>query len=1183
MAANSSTSSSPMIAHHPSPPVLADPPSSSPNPHPSVSLPTNPNSSIQASINSITIHNIDSMIQTKLKRHNYLVWRSLFEPIFRRYKLTGIVDGSEPSPPQFLADDSGRFTSVPNPDYELWYEKDQNIIIWINSTLSEDLIPFTVGVQSARELWQNLERRFGGVSRSHIHQLRSTLQSAKKGSSSISEYLQRIKEATDSLAAAGAPVDDHDLLLIILNGLPDEYDSFVDSVQFRLVDTTVDDLHGFLLSKEMALAHKHSTQGTNSAPYQAFQSVPASSPPLLPTPQAYIAQPHPSSNFNKGNFQRNNSQRNYNNRNRYTRNHINKNVSNREGNRSGEGFRNGARFFNNNSRNVHCQICEDTGHQAIDCSNRMNPNFQGRIPPAKLAMYARSNASSSPPWLLDSGASSHMTNNLQNLQNPQPYSGPDKVYIGDGQGLPILHSGSSLLHTPSATFKLQNVLHVPHLKHDLVSANMFLRDNWCSLTLNPFDFHVKDLTTGRMLFRAHVRCGLYPFSASSQSSSKHHGLTALKASQHTWHQRLGHPTFKTLQSVISKSSLPLSTIVKQSFFCSNCVLGKCAKLPFQNSICHSSRSLELVHADVWGPAPLSSISGYRFYVIFVDDLTKYTWLYPLKHKSEVFQVFVHFQALVENLSGHKIGTLRCDSGGEFISTQFKQHLSSHGIHQHFSCPYTPQQNECAERKHRHIVETARTLLIASQVPHQFWVEAFLTAVYLINRLPPTAKSSPWEQFFKKKPDYTQLKIFGCSCYPWLKPYTQSKLDPKSKLCVFIGYSLVHKGYRCLDPFTNRVYVSRHVYFDETTFPFHNPSLVSQLPSCASSSVNPSSFSLTFPNLYSSSPLTPSITRSQSLTSPPVFQPPPSVSPTEFASESVSVPAPVSVPNIVPVPDIVPVPPPTLPVSTHPMQTRSKSGIFKPKAFTATKHPIPSNLNTEFVPTTYIQASKYPHWRTAMQDEFNALQNTRTWTLVPSDPSYNLVGCKWVFRIKRNPNGSVDRYKTRLVAKGYNQQEGIDYSDTFSPVTKPVTIRLLLTLAVQSNWFLHQLDVSNAFLHGSLKENVYMSQPPGFIDQDKSSYVCHLQKSLYGLKQAPRACFEKLQSALFSMGFKASQSDHSLFVLQQPVLVVVLVYVDDILVTGPSSTACTNVISQLSDQFPIKDLGDLHFFLGLEVT
>ena len=265
-----------------------------------------------------------------------------------------------------------------------------------------------------------------------------------------------------------------------------------------------------------------------------------------------------------------------------------------------------------------------------------------------------------------------------------------------------------------------------------------------------------------------------------------------------------------------------------------------------------------------------------------------------------------------------------------------------------------------------------------------------------------------------------------------------------------------------------------------------------------------------------------------------------------------------------------------------MQTRSKSGIFKPKAYTATKHPLPSHLDSDYVPSTYLQASKYSHWRAAMQDEFNALQHTGTWTLVPPSPSHNLVGCKWVFRIKRKHDGSVDRYKARLVAKGYNQHEGVDFSDTFCPVAKPVTIRILLTLAVQSNWFLHQLDVSNAFLHGVLKENVYMTQPSGFVDQDYPDYVCHLKKSLYGLKQAPRAWFEKLQSALISLGFHASQSDHSLFIIQQPVLVLVLVYVDDIIVTGPSSSHCNNVISKLSDLFPVKDLGDLHYFLGLEV-
>lgn len=218
------------------------------------------------------------------------------------------------------------------------------------------------------------------------------------------------------------------------------------------------------------------------------------------------------------------------------------------------------------------------------------------------------------------------------------------------------------------------------------------------------------------------------------------------------------------------------------------------------------------------------MNGYRFYVIFVDDFTKYTWMIPLKCKSDVFTTFIQFQAFVENLSRNKIGTFRIYLIGVFLSFVFKTHLANHGIQQHISCPYTPQQNSCAAHKYRYIVETTRSLLVASKVPYKFWAETFLTAMYLINRLPPPSKPSPWEQFFKKVVDYSQLKVFGCSCYPWLKPYTNSKLVAKSKLCVFIGYNLPHKCYKCLDPLTNKVYVSRHVYFNENTFPYHSISL-----------------------------------------------------------------------------------------------------------------------------------------------------------------------------------------------------------------------------------------------------------------------------------------------------------------------------------------------------------------------
>jgi hypothetical protein len=219
----------------------------------------------------------------------------------------------------------------------------------------------------------------------------------------------------------------------------------------------------------------------------------------------------------------------------------------------------------------------------------------------------------------------------------------------------------------------------------------------------------------------------------------------------------------------------------------------------------------------------------------------------------------------------------------------------------------------------------------------------------------------------------------------------------------------------------------------------------------------------------------------------------------------------------------------------------------------------------------------------MASEFEALQRQNTWSLVPPSPSQNLVGCRWVYKIKRATDGSVSRYKARLVAKGFHQQAGVDYAETFSPVVKPPTVRIILSLAAQNRWQLRQLDVSNAFLHGYLQETVYMAQPTGFIDAVQPSHVCHLHKSLYGLKQAPRAWFERFTSHLLTLGFTASVADASLFVLKQDsVIVYLLLYVDDIIITGSDSTVVSNIISQLSTTFEVKDLGPLRYFLGLQI-
>ena len=236
------------------------------------------------------------------------------------------------------------------------------------------------------------------------------------------------------------------------------------------------------------------------------------------------------------------------------------------------------------------------------------------------------------------------------------------------------------------------------------------------------------------------------------------------------------------------------------------------------------------------------------------------------------------------------------------------------------------------------------------------------------------------------------------------------------------------------------------------------------------------------------------------------------------------------------------------------------------------------------PRHYQAALGIPHWRSAMEQEYQGLLKNGMWRLVPPHSGVNIIDSKWVFKVKRHADGSIERYKARLVARGFKQRQGLDYDDTFSPVIKPTTIRMLLSLAVTRGWSLRQLDVQNAFLHGVLDEEVYMRQPPGFVDPTRPQHLCRLVKALYGLKQAPRAWHARLASALRAHGFVPSIADTSLFMLQRPtVTMYLLVYVDDIILISSSVLVADRLVSALSDDFAITDLGRLHYFLGLEVS
>jgi hypothetical protein len=236
-----------------------------------------------------------------------------------------------------------------------------------------------------------------------------------------------------------------------------------------------------------------------------------------------------------------------------------------------------------------------------------------------------------------------------------------------------------------------------------------------------------------------------------------------------------------------------------------------------------------------------------------------------------------------------------------------------------------------------------------------------------------------------------------------------------------------------------------------------------------------------------------------------------------------------------------------------------------------------------IPKSFRAALVDPNWCAGMEEQYRTLISNSTWDLVARPPDTNVVSGKWIFKHKNNADGTLERYKARWVVRGFTQRPGIDFDETLSPVVKPATVRMVLSLALSRQWPVHQLDVKNAFLHGILTEIVYCSQPAGFEDSAHPSFVCRLNKSLYGLKQAPRALYSHFTTFLLTLGFVESKADTSPFVLcRGSDTTYLLLYVDDIILTASSVQLRQRIITALQREFSMKDLGQLHHFLGMHV-
>ncbi|KAJ3704768.1 hypothetical protein LUZ61_008473 [Rhynchospora tenuis] len=1098
-------------------------------------------------------------IHTALDQENFLIWKSQILPVLKGYGLIGFIDGSRQAPNQFINGANGA-QSV-NPEYETWIQQDQLILAWILSSVSTSILAQVVNCETSATLWSKIQQIYASQSIARELELKLQLQTSKKGAKSCLQFTQHMQTLADRLRSIGSEISDHELMMYILQGLGTEFDNFVTAVTMQDTPPSLTKLNNLLLAHEARIQANLNSLSTSAVHLTDTSS--QNNPSQLSQEVFYS-----NNNQNRG-FQ---GGRQNNTASRGSQSFNQHNGGRNTFNRGRGGYRGCGRGRQNASPKVDsvCQICELWGHTAVNCYHRFDIRYVGSTststtpPPTNhQAMIAEPTSTPTATWFLDSGATTHVTSDINNLSSAQPYNGADSVHIGNGMSLSISHKGCSSIGTSIRPIKLNNVLVVAAITKNLLSISQLIKDNQVVVEFSLNYCLIKDLETNKILLRGTLHNGLYKLDSSAKL---HHQLFLVtQSTADVWHCRLAHCSsaiidhLKKLNQISIKHSSSLA-------ICEDCNRSKAHKLPFSSSTSFANKPLQVVHSDLWGPSPIVSSRGNRYYVSFIDEYTRFCWLYPCASKSDVSKIFPVFKSKVENLLNTKIQTLQCDGGYEYkpIMTQFPE------ITIQMSCPYTPEQNGLAERKHRHIVELGLANIFHAALPMKYWDTVFESVVFVINRLPstPNCNISPYQKLFNQSPDYHFLHVIGCACYPLLRPYTSHKLEPRSEKCVFLGYSQVYKGYQCLHVPTNRIYISRHVVFDDCDLPFTDQShsqLTESIPSTTNTppqnilSVLPPQqtppFLLQQTPIVPSEPSTPHLPLQQAPTQP--LQPPTTATASSIPTTS----------------------------NTHSMQTRTKTKNLKPKKFPNHQlHSLTHSQKSSPEPTTYNQAVKLNCWRQAMAAELDALARNSTWELVPPPPGAHIIGAKWIFKTKYNADGSVERHKARLVAKGFNQEEGIDYNETFSPVVKSTTIRIVLCIALSKSWPLHQLDVNNAFLNGELEETVYLQQPPGFTDAAYPNHVCRLKKALYGLKQAPRAWFQKLKSFLLAHQFTASTADPSLFIFSnKQVVIYLLVYVDDIIITGSSSSAISSLIDVLDKQFSIKDLGSLKYFLGIEVS
>lgn len=781
-----------------------------------------------------------------------------------------------------------------------------------------------------------------------------------------------------------------------------------------------------------------------------------------------------------------------------------------------------------------CHFCGKPGHWKRNCHAYLEEvkKRKGSTTSDSGIYVIEVNLSTSTSWVLDTGCGSHICVNVQGLRRSRTLAkGEVDLRVGNGAKVAALAVGTYHLSLPTGlVLELEDCYFVPAISKNIISVScldkkgfsFIIKNNRCLFYLNDICYGVAQLFNG--LYILDLEMPIYNINTKRFKSNDSNPT-------YLWHCRLGHINEKRI-SKLHKDGFLDSFDFESYEKCESCLLGKMTKAPFTGHSERASDVLGLIHSDVCGP--MSSLARGRFYyfITFTDDFSRYGYVYLMRHKSESFEKFKEFKNEVQNQFGKSIKALRSDRGGEYLSQDFDDLLKECGIISQLTPPGTPQWNGVSERRNRTLLDMVRSMMSHADLPISFWGHALETAAFTLNRVPTkTVQKTPFEMWTGKRPSMSFMKIWGCEAF--VKRLDSDKLGPKSDKCNFVGYPKETKGYYFYKPSENKVVVARTGIFLEREF-------VSKGNSGRKVELE-------------------EIREPQNIIEPELER---EQEPQEIVE---SEPAQIT-------------------------QGIRRSGRTRQEPERYYGYLVTQNGDVMLIdqdePASYQEAMNGPDsekWLEAMKSEMDSMYTNQVWTLVDPPEGVKPIGCKWVFKKKTDMDGNVQTYKGRLVAKGFKQIQGVDYDETFSPVAMVKSIRILLAIAAFYDYEIWQMDVKTAFLNGNLLEDVYMTQPEGFVTPKDAGKVCKLQRSIYGLKQASRSWNLRFDEAVKEFGFIKNEDEPCVYKKVSGSHIVFLVlYVDDILIIGNDIPSLQAVKTWLGKCFSMKDLGDAAYILGIRI-